>query len=117
MWLGIFGRFVRNLIAVVLVGVLDHGDGRDRTAVEGDDDAGGDLDPELALAGLLDDRVHPARGDDLVPDDDIVLHRRVRPLAAAPGHGQGEPAEAEQYDDDDYRSDVDAPSRASASRL
>ena len=87
-----------------LVEVL--GDGGDRPPVERDDDPGGDLDPELALAGLADDRVHAAGGDDLVALDDLVLHRRVCPLAAAPGHREQEPAAGEEDDDDDYRSDA-----------
>ena len=51
--------------------------------------------------GLLDDRVHAAGGDDLVADGDVVLHRRVRALAAARGHGQQEVAGRDEDDDDD----------------
>ena len=51
--------------------------GGHRALVEGDDDAGRDLDPEVALADLLHDGVEPARGDDLVAEVDRLLHLLV----------------------------------------
>jgi len=53
------------------------GDGRDCATVEGDDDAGRDLEPYLVLVDLPNDPVEAARGDDLVVDVDRVLHRSV----------------------------------------
>ena len=82
--------------------------------VEGRHDVRRDLDAELRLAELADDRVDAAGGDDLVADLERVLHRGVHAGAPPLGHGEQEPAEGEDDCDHDHGCHA---SRSSASRL